>query len=241
MKSEKIVCLYSGGLDSTTLLYQLLELGYEVYPLTIHYGQKHFKELEAARSITSALRLPYKIVNISTISSLLDKSSLIGSSEIPSGLYNQSNQSQTIVPNRNAIFLSLATAYAVNIGAKSVAFAAHGGDHPIYPDCRPEFVQKLQSATRVAIDIPDFKILAPFMQLNKTQIVNYGLQLKVPYALTWSCYKGGEKPCLTCGTCTERTEAFFENGAMDPALTTDEWDKALTFYCNSRKDSGEPR
>jgi 7-cyano-7-deazaguanine synthase len=115
------------------------------------------------------------------------------------------------------ILLSLAIAYAINNGAGSVFYGAHGGDHALYPDCRPEFVNAMQKASELCHYYP-VKLEAPFLTKTKSEIVKIGLELKVDYTLTWSCYKGGDTPCRTCGTCIEREKAFTENSTIDPVI-----------------------
>jgi len=124
------------------------------------------------------------------------------------------------------IFLSIAVGYAVKIGAKDVYYAAHRSDQ-IYPDCRKEFVKAMDSAIYLANIYDPVELKAPFVDMTKAEIVALGLKLGVPYELTWSCYAGGERPCLKCGTCVERTEAFLLNNSKDPLLTEDEWKIAV--------------
>ncbi|MFV2013593.1 MULTISPECIES: 7-cyano-7-deazaguanine synthase [unclassified Micromonospora] len=137
----------------------------------------------------------------------------------PDGHYSDSSMRATVVPNRNAIMLDVAVAHAVAIGAVAVAFGAHTGDHPIYPDCRPSFVAAYEQMVRVAnegfID-PGFAVLAPFINTSKSQIVAEGARLGVRFGDTWSCYRGGSRHCGTCGTCVERREAFFVANVADP-------------------------
>jgi 7-cyano-7-deazaguanine synthase len=224
-RNGKIVCLLSGGIDSSTLLYWLWKnRGYEVYPLTILYGQRHSKEVEAASKVASYLGLVHLTTSLPT--ELFRGSSLTGKGELPEGYYTDSSMAQTVVPNRNMVLLSLAGAYAVSIGAHSVAYAAHSGDHPVYPDCRPEFIAGMGKTLELGAGLG---LYTPFMNWSKTDIVKLGLQLEVPYMLTWSCYKGEERPCLRCGTCVERTEAFAQNSIMDPALTLEEWKEAFVY------------
>ncbi len=134
---------------------------------------------------------------------------------------------QTIVPNRNMIFVAIAAGYAVKVGAGKVVYGAHGGDHAIYPDCRKEFVKALDTAVYLGNLWMPVEVEAPFIDMDKSDIVKLGLELGVPYEFTWSCYKGEERPCLKCGTCIERTEAFKKVGVKDPLLTDEEWNEAL--------------
>ena len=224
---EKVVVLLSGGIDSSTLLYYLNSKEYICYPLTILYGQKHSKEIIAAYKIACSLGLITKVIDLSCLAPLLNKSVLISpQANIPQGCYTNSSMAQTVVPNRNMIFLSIAAAYGENINAENVAYAAHRGDHTIYRDCRPEFIKSVSETISLATGI---KLLEPFCYLDKASIVKLGLELKVPYSLTLSCYSGEEKPCLKCGTCLERIDAFKQNSIRDPLIPEDIWEN-LKIY-----------
>jgi 7-cyano-7-deazaguanine synthase len=138
---------------------------------------------------------------------------------VPDGHYTDESMRATIVPNRNAIVLDVAVAFAVIHQADAVAFGAHAGDHAIYPDCRPQFVERYAQMVRCANEgllVEGFEILAPFLTQNKTDIVRLGIELGVPFERTWSCYRGNAVHCGTCGTCTERREAFRQNRISDP-------------------------
>jgi 7-cyano-7-deazaguanine synthase len=133
--------------------------------------------------------------------------------------YTDESMRTTVVPNRNAIMLDIAVAVAVVRKADAVAFGAHAGDHAVYPDCRPEFVERFTRSARTANEgllVKEFEILAPFLTQSKTDIVRIGVALGVPFERTWSCYRGEAVHCGTCGTCTERKEAFDQNGIPDP-------------------------
>jgi len=209
----KVVMLLSGGIDSATLAYYL-KLDWQVYALTVDYGQKHVKELQAAVNVAKAAGIAYKVLDLRVLGELL-VSSLTTTAPIPEGHYTAVSQKSTVVPNRNAILLNIAAGYALSIGADAVAYAAHANDRTIYPDCRLEFVTALQGSLRFGTDT-DLQLLAPFINVTKASIIKLGLQLKVPYELTWSCYNGRAKACGRCGTCVERLEAFELNQAEDP-------------------------
>jgi len=211
--STKVVMLLSGGVDSATLAYYLMKQHQELHALTVDYGQKHYKEIQAAQDIADAVGISQRILDLSTLQPLL-KSALTTNDPIPEGHYTAENQKLTVVPNRNAILLNIAAGYAISIGANTVAYAAHKNDRAIYPDCRPEFVSALQAALDVGTDA-DLLVYAPFINMTKAQIVELGITLNVPYELTWSCYKGEERACGRCGTCVERLEAFKLNGVKD--------------------------
>ncbi len=236
------VLIFSGGLDSTTLLWFLakVEKHRRIHALTFNYGQRHLKEIEHARKIVEFARndgidVEHKIVNISSIKDLISVGALAGNEEVPKAHYEDVAQRATIVPNRNMILLSIAVGYAVKIGANAVYYSAHRGDYANYPDCRKEFVKAMDTAVYLANIFTPVEIRAPFIDMDKAEIVRLGLKLGVPYELTWTCYEGRERPCLSCGACIERTEAFLLNGVKDPLLSDDEWEKAVKIYERMKK------
>jgi len=202
-------------MDSYTLLHLARERGYRVHALSFNYGQRHVRELECARSVCEAQGIPHKVIDIRAMSEVMAGSSLTSDMEVPEGHYEEDSMKATVVPNRNMILLSLATGYAVTVGAGAVWYGAHGGDHAIYPDCRPEFVEKMDAVCRVANYEP-VGIEAPFMTMDKGQILAEGLRLGLDYSQTWTCYNGREQACGRCGSCVERLEAFAVNGVTDP-------------------------
>ncbi|MDY6815271.1 MAG: 7-cyano-7-deazaguanine synthase QueC [Pseudomonadota bacterium] len=213
--TEIVVVIYSGGMDSFTLLNLARARGYQVHALSFNYGQRHVRELDCARQVCADLGIPHKEIDIRALSGVMSGSSLTSDIEVPEGHYEEDSMKATVVPNRNMILLSLATGYAVTVGASAVWFGAHGGDHAIYPDCRPGFVEKMDAVCRVANYEP-VAIEAPFIRLDKGEILAEGLQLGLDYALTWTCYNGRDKACGRCGSCVERLEAFAANGVADP-------------------------
>jgi 7-cyano-7-deazaguanine synthase len=217
---RKAVAIVSGGIDSSTLLYDLLNQGFETHALTFAYGQKHSKEIEAAKQIASKLHVDHKVIDISAVREILNSSALIGSGvsipEVPETAEYYDALKSTIVPNRNSIFLSLAIAYAVNIGADHVYYGAHSSDRGVYPDCRREFVDAFAHAERLATDNFELKVEAPFVNANKSDIVRLGNKLGVPFGITWSCYRGEKIHCGTCSSCRERRRAFAEAQVKDP-------------------------
>ncbi|MHA1869037.1 MAG: 7-cyano-7-deazaguanine synthase QueC [Candidatus Heimdallarchaeaceae archaeon] len=226
----KIVNIISGGIDSTTLLYYLLDKKYDIYTLTFFYGQRHKKEIEYSKKIVNITNVKHKIIDISNINELIAKGALSGTDKVPHTFYNNITQKQTIVPNRNMIMLSIAVGYAVKINAKKVFYGAHKSDYSVYPDCRKEFIKAIDTAVYLGNLWTPVEIEAPFIDMTKADIVKLGLKLNVPYELTWSCYEGKSRPCLECGTCLERTEAFLKNNSKDPALSDNEWKKAIEKY-----------
>ncbi len=215
IEAEKVVVIYSGGMDSFTVLNRALKDGKEVYALSFDYGQRHVKELECASSVCTSLNIKHKVIDISAINQLLAGSSLTDDIDIPEGHYEAENMKSTIVPNRNMILLSLAVGYAVSVGAAQVYYGAHSGDHAIYPDCRPEFVQKMSDVCQIA-NYESVEIFSPYLEVNKTAILTDGISMGLDYSNTWTCYNGREKACGKCGACQERLEAFCDNNITDP-------------------------
>lgn len=209
------ILIYSGGLDSSTLLYHLRARGDRVRCLGVDYGQRHRRELDAARTICERTEVEFRLADLRSITPLLAGSALTDAVAVPHGHYAEESMKVTVVPNRNMILLSLAIAWAVSVKADAVAYAAHAGDHTIYPDCRPEFVEAMERAAALC-DWHRVTIDRPFVNLTKADIVRRGAELGVPYEWTWSCYEGGERHCGKCGTCTERREAFAGAGVTDP-------------------------
>lgn len=212
------VLILSGGVDSTTMLYKMLSEGYRVHALTFNYAQRHKKEIDCARKITNLLKIPHEVADLSSISGLLGSSALLGGKDVPKCHYTEEAARQTIVPNRNMIMLSIAAGYAEAREIPRVFYAAHRNDSAIYPDCRAEFVDAMLPAIRLATAWNPVELEAPFINMTKAEIVKLGIALNVPYELTWSCYRGEEKPCRECPTCIEREEAFALNNAIDPLI-----------------------
>lgn len=213
---KKTILIYSGGVDSTTLLYFLLSQGHTVKALGINYGQRHLKELDAAGEICAGLDIGFRVADLSSLRAILAGSALTSEEiTVPEGHYTSQSMKTTVVPNRNMLMLAVAIAWAISSQYDSVAYAAHAGDHVIYPDCRPEFVRALGEAARLCHYDP-IEILTPFIYKTKADIVKIGHDLKAPFHLTWSCYGGQEIHCGRCGTCTERAEAFVLAQVPDP-------------------------
>jgi len=213
--TNKVVVIYSGGMDSFTVLNRALHDGKEVYALTFDYGQRHVKEIEYASNVCKSLKVSHKIIDISAINELLAGSSLTDDIEIPEGHYEAESMKSTVVPNRNMILLSLAVGYAVSTGASQVYYGAHSGDHAIYPDCRPEFVMKMNDVCKIA-NYESVEIFSPYLTVTKSDILTDGLKMNLKYDQTWTCYNGREKACGQCGACQERLEAFSDNNVTDP-------------------------
>jgi len=218
----KALVLFSGGLDSTVLAAQLQADGIETRLLSIDYGQRHAKELNKAEKIAQALSLPHRILRLPDLGPLLGGSSLTDDQvELPEGHYAEESMKATVVPNRNMILLALAGGHALSIGFNTIAYAAHAGDHTIYPDCRPEFADAMEKALGLA-DWQNLNLHRPFVNFSKEELVRKGNELGAPLELTWSCYAGREKHCGKCGTCVERKEAFALAKVEDPTEYEDD-------------------
>jgi len=214
----KTLVVFSGGMDSATLLCHLRAQGHEVSAVGVAYGQRHHRELEYARRFCQALTIPYQVIDLTAIGRLLPGSSQTDLTiPVPHGHYQAETMKTTVVPNRNMLLLAAAGAVAIAQQCEAVAYGAHAGDHAIYPDCRPTFIQTMREAF-LNCDWKPMQLVVPFQNWTKGDIVQEGLRLGVPYELTWTCYDGGEHPCGRCGSCTERAEAFQSAGVPDPAL-----------------------
>jgi 7-cyano-7-deazaguanine synthase len=217
---QSVVAVVSGGLDSVTLAHFVSASGVGIEIVSFDYGQRHRKELVFAESCANRLGAEFRSVDLRTVSELMGGSSLTSLDiEVPDGEYEEGSMRATVVPNRNAIMINIATALAVSRGHRAVAVGVHGGDHFIYPGCRPDFIASQTATLRLAnqgLVPPDFEVMAPFVGMSKAEIVGVGDALGVPWTETWSCYRGGETHCGTCGTCIERREAFLIAGVPDP-------------------------
>jgi 7-cyano-7-deazaguanine synthase len=216
---NKAVVLLSGGLDSATTLYYAISKRYAVRALIFDYGQRHRREIRAAITVARAARVPFKVVKISLPwkgSALLD-----ASIRVPEKLSGKKGSIPvTYVPARNIIFLSFAASFAEAVGAGAIFIGANAVDYSGYPDCRPEFFRAFQRSLdkglKAAVQKRKIRIKTPLLRLTKAGIVRLGQRLKVPYAKTWSCYKGGRRPCGVCDSCRLRAKGFREAGVVDP-------------------------
>lgn len=207
--------VFSGGIDSTTLLWmEKQRADAEVIAVSFDYGQRHKRELEAAAVIADGAGVEHIVCEIYV--PLPGSSQTDETVDVPEGHYEDKTMRKTVVANRNMIFLSCAAGIAVSRGARAVFYGAHAGDHAVYPDCRPEFVEAVQEAVNLG-NYPDqrLQVIAPFVSTTKTDIVRLGAELGAPLNMTWSCYKGGTTHCGKCGTCVERREAFVRSGVED--------------------------
>jgi 7-cyano-7-deazaguanine synthase len=212
----KALVLFSGGLDSTVLSSQMKQEATETRLLSIDYGQRHAKELDHSQKVADHLGLVHEILKLPQLGTILGGSSLTDKNLIlPEGHYAEESMKSTVVPNRNMILLALAGGHALSIGFDTIAYAAHAGDHTIYPDCRPEFADAMNKALGLA-DWNDLNLHRPYVEMTKSDLVSLGEELNAPLHLTWSCYAGGEIHCGKCGTCVERKEAFALANIPDP-------------------------
>jgi 7-cyano-7-deazaguanine synthase len=213
----KVVAIVSGGLDSVTLAHEIVGDGHELTIVSVDYGQRHRdRELACALACADRLRAAWVPIDLTSLQGTLTGSALTDATvEVPDGHYSDESMRSTIVPNRNMVLLALAGAVAVAQGASVIMTAVHAGDHAVYPDCRPGFIDSLDLALRMGTD-QHVRIMAPYVGLTKAEIVKRGVRVGVPWNETWSCYRGEQVHCGTCGTCVERREAFEVAGVIDP-------------------------
>ena len=221
---KKAVVLLSGGLDSTTALYWAKGKGYAPVALAVRYGQRHVRELRAARAVAKMARTPLHEVSFALPwlegSSLTNKKMKIPA--IALAKIGRGGVPSTYVPGRNTIFLALAASLADAIGAEAIVIGANALDYSGYPDCRPPFLNAFtrtaQLGTKRGAEGKPLKVLAPLLHLDKKGIVRLARRVGAPLSLTWSCYAGGSRPCGTCDSCQLRAKGFREAGSEDPAL-----------------------
>ncbi|WP_170419330.1 7-cyano-7-deazaguanine synthase QueC [Ruegeria atlantica] len=223
-----LVC--SGGLDSVSLAHVLATDENLSRLVSFDYGQRHTKELTYAAACAARLNVPHHIIDLRSVGASLTGSALTDDVDVPDGHYAEETMKVTVVPNRNAIMLTIAYGVAATQGDDAVAAAVHGGDHFIYPDCRPSFTDAFDTMQRAALDgYADVTLHVPFVHRSKADIVSEGARVGTPFDQTWSCYKGGEIHCGRCGTCVERREAFDLAGVPDPTQYEDAefWKSAI--------------
>ncbi len=221
MKNEKAIVLLSGGLDSATTLYLAKKKGYKCFCLIFDYGQRHRREIKSARRIAQSANCKSQIVKINLPwkgSALLDKKVKLPITDYRLPIIIPS----TYVPGRNIIFLSFALSYAEAINATAIFIGAHTQDYSGYPDCRPEFHRAFNTVisvgTKAGVEKKKIVVKAPLINKNKAQIIRLGRKLGVPFKLTWSCYRGGSRPCGVCDSCHFRAKGFKEIGIEDPLI-----------------------
>lgn len=206
----------SGGMDSVTMLHEYADT--IALAVNFHYGSNHNeREAACARQHCSQLGIELLEIDLAFMGQYFHSSLLDGAEAIPDGHYADENMRSTVVPFRNGIMLAVAAGLAESRGLTEVFIANHSGDHSIYPDCRPEFVEAMAQAVKAGT-YEDVKIMAPYTYLDKAEIVRHGARLGIDYSTTYSCYKGGEIQCGTCGTCVERREAMAAAGVEDTTV-----------------------
>lgn len=215
-RTEKAVVLLSGGIDSVTAFHQARQNSEVIAAISFDYGSKHNRrEIPFAQMHCRAAEVEHRSVELGFIARQFRSSLLESGAEIPGNPYDEESMRSTVVPFRNGIMLSLATGFAASRDASAVVIGAHGGDHAIYPDCRPAFMKSMAAAMRAG-SYAGIELRHPFIDYSKAEIVARAAELGIDLAQTWSCYKGGEVHCGVCGTCRERRAAFKAAGIPDP-------------------------
>ncbi|HOM29425.1 MAG TPA: 7-cyano-7-deazaguanine synthase QueC [Deltaproteobacteria bacterium] len=213
---EDAVILLSGGMDSGVLLAWAKERYREIHALTFNYGSKHAgRETAMACRLAQHYGVTFFLAELPFVRELFRSSLLAGGPDVPDGPYQTDGISSTVVPFRNGIMLSVAVGYAETLGATRVLIASHTGDHPIYPDCTPDFTEAMSRAAFYGT-FSGVRVEAPFSGYDKRRIAQTGRSLGFDFTMTWSCYRGGDLHCGTCPTCLERKEALGYNEGLDP-------------------------
>lgn len=244
VKNSKVLALLSGGLDSSAMVGVLLKNDNEVEAISFDYGQRHVKELGASIRVAEFFKIKQTFVDLEDLGPLLSRSALTtedASVDVPEGHYSDENMKLTVVPNRNMIMLSIAAGYALSNGIEYIAYAAHVGDHDVYPDCREAFMNAMDAALRLC-DYQSVSLVTPFACYDKSLVADCARIVGLPLDLTWSCYKGGDNHCGRCGTCVERLEAIHDAGITDDPTVYDDttfWREVTENYVE-RKMSGAP-
>ncbi len=234
----KAVVLLSGGLDSSTVLAMAIDMGYDAYALSFDYGQRHSRELESAKKIAEHYHVPLKVLKIDLRQ--IGGSALTDDIEVPERDVNgiENEIPITYVPARNTILLSYALGYAEVIDADAIFYGANAIDYSGYPDCRPEYVEAFEKCanlgTKRGVEGNKIRIIAPIIHMSKAEIVKNGMELGVPYELTWSCYRGGKKACGKCDSCQLRLKGFMEAGYEDP-IEYEEYPEFYAKYLDERR------
>ncbi|MDO3681773.1 7-cyano-7-deazaguanine synthase QueC [Paenibacillus ehimensis] len=222
---KKAVVILSGGLDSTTCMGMAQDAGYDVYPITFDYGQRQRREIDNARQVAEFYKTAnrHKVIALGFLKEFGGSALTDESIEVPPAGESGSVDSDipvTYVPGRNLLFLSIATSYAETIGAEAIYIGVNALDYSGYPDCRPEFIRKVEEvmalATRVGVEGGPIRIETPLIHWTKAEIIREGMRLGVPYHLTTSCYNGQEEACGVCDSCRLRLKGFDEAGTADP-------------------------
>ncbi len=216
LKEKSAVMVLSGGMDSVSMLHEYAHA--IALAVSFDYGANHaVRELACAAENCRRLDIPHIIIPLGFMGQYFESALLSGADAIPEEGYAESNMRSTVVPFRNGIMLAVAAGLAESRGLAHVMIANHSGDHAIYPDCRPEFIRAMSSATQAGT-YPGIDIVAPYTDLSKSDIARRGAAAGVDFSLTYSCYKGGEHHCGRCATCVERRQALAEAGVTDPTV-----------------------
>jgi 7-cyano-7-deazaguanine synthase len=236
------VVLLSGGLDSSVSMAIAIHEGYDVHALTVDYGQRHQRELDAARALARHYGIDHKVVRVD-LSAFGGSALTDGLIKVPSGTPLEEigvSIPPTYVPARNTVFISMAAAWAEALDADAVFIGANAVDYSGYPDCRPEFIEAMSRAiaagTKRGVEGRPIKVVAPILRSTKAAIVRRGLELDVPFRLTWSCYRGRSKACGHCDSCQLRLQGFADAGAVDPL----EYEKGTARVDQERLKGGNP-
>ncbi|MGP6220742.1 7-cyano-7-deazaguanine synthase QueC [Caldiplasma sukawensis] len=225
--------VFSGGLDSSTLLSYSIKRGDRVFLLSFNYGQRHRKEMISSETIAKFYGVKRDVFNIDLRK--IGNSSLTSEIDVEEGKTERTEIPNTYVPSRNIIFLAIASAYAELTGSNNIMIGVNSVDFSGYPDCRPDFISAMENALRIGTRLGQnnkLTIEAPLQYLTKAKIIEMGVSLKTPYNLTWSCYNGGDKACGKCDSCLLRLKGFLEAGYDDPI----EYEKYPDFYMNEKKN-----
>jgi len=239
---KSAVVLLSGGLDSSVALAVAIDEGYKVHALTVDYGQRHQRELGSARAMATHYGVDHKTVRVD-LSAFGGSALTDGLIKVPSGTPMDeigASIPPTYVPARNTVFISMAASWAEALDADAVFIGANAVDYSGYPDCRPEFIEAMERAiemgTKRGVEGNPLRIIAPILRSTKAEIVRRGLDLKVPFRLTWSCYRGRKKACGHCESCQLRLQGFADAGAVDPL----EYERGTTRVDKERLKGGNP-
>lgn len=210
------IIVLSGGMDSAVLLADSLDCGKKLAAISFDYGSKHNdRELPMAAALCSHYGISHRIIRLPFVNELFNSALLQSGGNIPDGMYDEPSMKDTVVPFRNGIMLAIAAGFAESAGAEEVLLASHSGDHFIYPDCRPEFNAAFSEAVRLGTD-NKVKIRFPYADIDKRAIGDIGRRLELDFSRTWTCYKGGEIHCGTCGACQERKYGLRYDEGLDP-------------------------
>lgn len=234
----KTIVICSGGLDSVTLAHKIAAEHILSGVLSFDYGQRHKKELGFAKLCAERLGVPHNVIDLTDAGRNLTGSALTDDYAVPDGHYTEESMKITVVPNRNAIMLAIAYGVASAHGLDAVATAVHGGDHFIYPDCRPGFIQAFETMQNHALEeLSNIRLYTPYLEKTKADIAADAGVYNVPVEQTWSCYKGGDIHCGRCGTCVERREALELGGVADPTIYEDAdfWKQAIENHKNQKR------